>query len=585
LALSAGDFGGKQRAIFFGATIYARLMVALIIFGFLWLYLDLIFSDLYEDAGKPTLSQLDDSPSSALALFAIMAIGIGYGICALSIPLIYFFGQNIRARQRRLNDSIAAEWQSLPQHDFLVTYLRPFVTSGRIRVPNLDDDFPRRHLYGVNWDIELALTKAVADSGGVFAAIGHQTRALGAAKIFSEDRDWKQTFTALSERSDLLLMLPLGRPATLWEVRTICADSGLASKTLFLMPSSRPFWTPLRAFRIRNLWATARRELADGGIHLPAYKRTGGAFLMDGGKAAAFCEVRNFHPEALKRMVSALKERPANTGRAEALSSSAEAIKSLPRRRRIPVLSLFNPAIYVTLILALCFRSFRWQPFRQPSGHMQPTILVGDYFVAEKWSYGFSRASWANARSAGGLGDLMGFFFDFDGRLGGAAPKRGDLVVFRSQSTKQYQVERLIGLPGDKVQVQRGALYINGAAVKRDRLAPIPFQEADGETVDIPAWRETLPGGKRYVMFDRDDEGRLDNTERFDVPPGNYFVLGDDRDNSADSRTPEMGFVPADSLVGRVSLVALSWDPSTSYFLPWTLVTKFRFERLVHPIK
>lgn len=232
--------------------------------------------------------------------------------------------------------------------------------------------------------------------------------------------------------------------------------------------------------------------------------------------------------------------------------------------------------ILYALALAMAIRFIFVQPFRIPSGSMQPTLLVGDYMVVSKWSYGYSRFSI----------EPLNFGWP-TGRLFGHEPQRGDVVVFRPvpQEDKDL-VKRLIGLPGDKIQVVGGHLIINGVPVPRQDEGVVHFKEQDGNYDDILTWRETLPNGKSYITFDRNpgDEGRLDNTDVFEVPAGNYFFMGDDRDNSADSRTPEVSYVPFENLVGKVQFVFVSFDPSTQLFKPWTLITGIRGDRFVHHV-
>ena len=211
-----------------------------------------------------------------------------------------------------------------------------------------------------------------------------------------------------------------------------------------------------------------------------------------------------------------------------------------PRRReRIWIWVIPGALLVIALIGG---RFFGYQPYRVPAGSMQPTLHVGDYILATKWSYGFSRYSIAPFQ------DLAPH-----GRVFAHLPARGDIVVFRpSPELDRDFVKRLVGLPGDRVQMRAGALYINGEAVRRQSLGQIAFQNEYGAVENVLEVRETLPNGVSYNTFDRGDT-ELDNTREFVVPAGNYFVLGDDRDNSADSRVPSVvGFAPLENLVGRV---------------------------------
>ena len=226
--------------------------------------------------------------------------------------------------------------------------------------------------------------------------------------------------------------------------------------------------------------------------------------------------------------------------------------------------------------LAMCIRFTIAQPFRIPSGSMQPTLLVGDYMVVCKWSYGYSRFSFEPLN-----------FGAPHGRLFGKAPERGDVIVFRPEPQLDKDlVKRLIGMPGDTLQVRGGAVYINGEPLKRESLGVVTFKEQTGDYSEIQAWKETLPNGVSYTTFDREEEGRLDDTPAYEIPEGHYFFMGDDRDNSADSRVlDQVGYVPLENLVGKVQFVFLSYDPSTSLFKPWTIITGLRGDRFVKPVK
>lgn len=231
--------------------------------------------------------------------------------------------------------------------------------------------------------------------------------------------------------------------------------------------------------------------------------------------------------------------------------------------------------ILYALALAMVLRFTIAQPFRIPSGSMQPTLEVGDYIVVTKWSYGYGRYSFA---------PLEGLLPQ--GRLFGSQPERGDVVVFRPTPEPDRDfIKRLIGLPGDRIQVVDGVLHINGEAVQRESLGVVDFENEDGNIERLQAYRETLPNGVSYTMFDR-GMTELDNTRVYVVPEGHFFMMGDDRDNSADSRVPSVvGYVPFDNLVGPAQFVVASFDHSTSLFAPWTLITGFRADRFLKPVE
>lgn len=210
-----------------------------------------------------------------------------------------------------------------------------------------------------------------------------------------------------------------------------------------------------------------------------------------------------------------------------------------------------NVAASVLIVLAAIFaaRSFVFQPFVIPASSMEPALLVGDYVVVDKRSYGYSRYS---------------FPFDarFEGRLGGTLPARGDIVVFKlPRDGETDYIKRVIGLPGDEILMQHGVLHINGTPVPRQRVADVTPQAGAASKQTVAVYEESLPEGRKVTVLDSEPEGPFDNAGPFRIPPGSYFVLGDNRDNSMDSRAMEqVGLIPADNIIGRVSLIYLSAD-------------------------
>jgi signal peptidase I len=180
---------------------------------------------------------------------------------------------------------------------------------------------------------------------------------------------------------------------------------------------------------------------------------------------------------------------------------------------------------------------------------MVPTLLVGDYIFVSKYTFGYSRFSLPFSPPL------------FSGRIFGSEPKRGDVVVFRLPKDVQVDyVKRVVGLPGDRIQMKEGQLYINDAPVKREPIADYVGAACGSETTGkIKRWRETLPDGASYETLDCVDKGFYDNTNVYTVPAGHYFMLGDNRDNSTDSRVlSAVGYIPFANLVGRAEVIFFS---------------------------
>ncbi|HVY12292.1 MAG TPA: signal peptidase I [Alphaproteobacteria bacterium] len=247
----------------------------------------------------------------------------------------------------------------------------------------------------------------------------------------------------------------------------------------------------------------------------------------------------------------------------------------------------FLRTLFTAAVIAIIFRAFFFEPFSIPSGSMVPSLLVGDYLFVSQYSYGYS------ARSIG-----LGFLHDWfgmklpEGRFpAGMGPKRGDVVVFKlpTDGTTDY-VKRLIGLPGDKIQVRGGRLYINGKVVDRKTDGTYDIGGDDLEQ-DHPYFRrmfkmqgrlydETLPEGRHHPILEMTDEGRLDNTPVYTVPPHQFFMMGDNRDNSQDSRVQSrVGFVPEENLVGRAEIIFFSLKAGTPFWEFWLWPNRIQFER------
>ena len=228
----------------------------------------------------------------------------------------------------------------------------------------------------------------------------------------------------------------------------------------------------------------------------------------------------------------------------------------------------FIKTIVIAGALALGFRSLLFEPFNIPSGSMIPTLLVGDYLFVSKYSYGYSRYSFPFGMAP------------FNGRIFETPPERGDVAVFRQPQNESVAfIKRIVGLPGDRIQVTDGVLRINDVAVNRVRKG---FATAsDGyNVIRYAVYQETLPNGKSYLIQERSDDDVLDNTNVFLVPEGHYFMMGDNRDNSRDSRTTSVGMVPAENLIGRAERLFFSHNSSAHLWEIWKWPFAIRYGRL-----
>jgi signal peptidase I len=226
------------------------------------------------------------------------------------------------------------------------------------------------------------------------------------------------------------------------------------------------------------------------------------------------------------------------------------------------------------LILALIVRVFLFQPFNIPSGSMIPTLLVGDYLFVAKYSYGYSRYSFP-------FGPNL-----FSGRVWSAEPDRGDVVVFKlPRDNETDYIKRVIGLPGDEIQMIHGVLHINGQAVKKEETEDFVLHDPSGRERHLARFLETLPNGVTYPVLDLVKEGIGDNTEVYKVPENHFSMMGDNRDNSTDSRfLSEVGFVPFENLLGKAKIIFFSIDEDASFWQIWKWPTDVRWSRILQTV-
>ena len=268
--------------------------------------------------------------------------------------------------------------------------------------------------------------------------------------------------------------------------------------------------------------------------------------------------------------------------------SSAEADQPDDRRERGGIVRF----LLTVAILGWLLRSFIVAPFSIPSGSMLPTLYIGDYLMVAKWPYGYSRYSFPFQ------------FPSFEGRVLSNLPKRGDVAVFRPPGSDIEFVKRVIGLPGDTIAVRGGTLVLNNRPIVRRELPPFKLPMSLNSPCKVvppatpmvaslgpgrvyciyPAYLETLPGGPTYTVLDQVDNPRVDDFGPVKVPAGHLFLMGDNRDDSLDSRFAPaeggIGFVPMENLVGRAMVTFWSTDGSASYWKPWTWFSALRADRI-----
>jgi signal peptidase I len=234
-------------------------------------------------------------------------------------------------------------------------------------------------------------------------------------------------------------------------------------------------------------------------------------------------------------------------------------------------IEIIKTVVYA-LLIALVLRVIFFQPYTIPSASMEPNLYEGDYIIVSKWTYGYSRFSIPLKLPL------------FSGRVAEQQAHRGDIVVFAlPHDPKIDYIKRVIGVPGDRIQMKQGRLYLNGQIVPRTPVGVGKEDIGDGYVRSVARYRETLPGGKTFITNDFGTDGELDNTDLYVVPEHHYFMMGDNRDNSLDSRVPPeaggVGYVPAENLEGKAQIILLSWKKGASILKPWTWVMNLQPSR------
>jgi signal peptidase I len=228
--------------------------------------------------------------------------------------------------------------------------------------------------------------------------------------------------------------------------------------------------------------------------------------------------------------------------------------------------------ILEALLIAIVFRTFLYQPFSIPTASMQSTLMIGDYFIANKYIWGYGKYSFPIP-------------LPFSGRIIGREPDRGDIAVFRPVPQVEDYIKRVIGLPGDKVQMIDGRLYINGTMVEREEVGTGTDTDSYGQTVPVTLFRETLPNGVTYTTQEISDTAPLDNTGEYTVPVGHYFMMGDNRDRSQDSRVLNaVGYVPSGNLIGKAEARFFSITDNIPPWQIWEWPANVRWDRMLQSV-
>lgn len=275
------------------------------------------------------------------------------------------------------------------------------------------------------------------------------------------------------------------------------------------------------------------------------------------------------------------------TATVQSTAKKEEVVELSSNSAKHPIVELITTLVGA-VIIAVGIRTIAYEPFNIPSESMLPTLQIGDYLFVSKYPYGYSRHSMPLSPPL------------FSGRIFESPVQRGDVAVFKVDTADDGLtdfIKRIVGLPGDRIKVTNGRLYVNNKPVVRERIEDYTFRERpynpcridyrrmgeDGIAYcDYPQYRETLPNGVSFLTLDLNPYGDRDNTREYIVPQGHYFAMGDNRDNSADSRKPKprgIGYISAEDLVGRAEIIFFSTDGRAKLWQPWYWIQAARGSR------
>jgi signal peptidase I len=528
------------------------------------------------------------------ALIGGVFVNLGWFTLFGTWALLAVYKHQRKGRQARAN---ATPYEQVGDEPF-VLFLRPFRTPGRLASRTRVRGYVDRLLMGEFWDVELAISYAIRRRARA-VAIGDPGHSIGALKVTSSDETWKDKFAALGADAAAIVMIPATSASVRWEVGYLLGNARLLAKTLFVMPP-RPYrvtrWPELLIGRgPGRFWNAARKTFKASGIELPAYKSGGLLFTLGAdGRVTSEIDPAGF---AEDRICAAVLDRAPD----RPLPQVKRPWWSLFPLNLTPLHpgalgSLFGGLLFFLILLPswFLFSTFAYEVRSIPSESMMPTLQVGDRVTVAKFAYGYNRSSIPFGLGRQVIGDDPA---NPEERFSGSTPKRGDIVLFQHPHSDRVLVERVIGMPGDTVQMKSGRLFLNDVEVPRGKPRSVTYVSDDGSyLISAAEYVQTIPTGakdkdgnaiaKSFLIHEFSDEDSLDETPRFRVPAGHVFLMGDNRDNAEDSRAPSghrllvqqdpegwplrstslpadtrddaIGFVPLDHLIGRAGNVLFS---------------------------